>query len=234
MRLSAEDDRKSVLAHVFADVKWECPQILAAMMNVSDICFDRVSQIRMDQWARGRTALVGDAAACVSLLAGESTGLAMAEAYVLAAALRDCGGDHVAAIARYQESLMPFLRRKQESAARFASSFVPKTALGIAYRNVVTRLDTWRVVEFNVHHDPAPAICLLVSLYRMRNQQVIVVGLGRELAEAALLRQVEIPIVVRHDSIDQALLMRELPSAYRTSAEALDGWREAVFGIAGE
>jgi 2-polyprenyl-6-methoxyphenol hydroxylase-like FAD-dependent oxidoreductase len=94
----------------------------------------------MDQWARGRTALVGDAAACVSLLAGEGTGLAMAEAYVLAAALRDCGGDHVGAVARYQESLMPFLRRKQESAARFASSFVPKTALGIAYRNVVTRL----------------------------------------------------------------------------------------------
>jgi predicted mannosyl-3-phosphoglycerate phosphatase (HAD superfamily) len=99
---------------------------------------------------------------------------------------------------------------------------------------VGVRRDTWRVVEFNVHHDPAPAICLLVSLYRMRNQQVIVVGLGRELADAALLRQVEIPIVVRHDSIDQAPLMRELPSAYRTSAEALDGWVEAVFGIAGE
>ena len=44
--------------------------------------FDRVSQIRMDQRIRGRTALVGDAAACVSLLAGEGMGLAMAEAYV--------------------------------------------------------------------------------------------------------------------------------------------------------
>ena len=34
-RPSTESDRKSVLAHVFADVKWECPQILAAMMSVS-------------------------------------------------------------------------------------------------------------------------------------------------------------------------------------------------------
>ncbi len=85
----------------------------------------------MDEWARGRTVLVGDAAAGVSLLAGEGTGLAMAEAYVLAAALRDCGGDLTAAFARYQASLRPFLRRKQESAARFASSFVPKTAVGI-------------------------------------------------------------------------------------------------------
>lgn len=72
-RPSAEGDRKSALAEVFADVKWECPQILAAMMSVSDIYFDRVSQIRMERWIRGRTALVGDAAACVSLLAGEGT-----------------------------------------------------------------------------------------------------------------------------------------------------------------
>ena len=35
---------------------------------------------------------------------------------------------------------MPFLKRKQESAAKFASSFAPKTALGISFRNLVTRL----------------------------------------------------------------------------------------------
>ena len=59
----------------------------------ASIYFDRVSQIRMDRWTKGRTALVGDAAACVSLMAGEGSGLAMAEAYVLAGELRDCGGD---------------------------------------------------------------------------------------------------------------------------------------------
>jgi hypothetical protein len=32
------------------------------------------------------------------------------------------------------------LRRKQGSAAKFASSFVPKTAFGISVRNVVTEL----------------------------------------------------------------------------------------------
>lgn len=36
--------------------------------------------------------------------------------------------------------MMPFLRRKQASAARFASAFAPRTARGITYRNVVTRL----------------------------------------------------------------------------------------------
>ena len=35
---------------------------------------------------------------------------------------------------------MPFLRRKQTSAATFASSFAPKTSFGITFRNVVTKL----------------------------------------------------------------------------------------------
>ena len=125
---------------VFADVGWECPQILAAMASAGSIYFDRVSQIRLDRWTKGRTALVGDAAACVSLLAGEGSGLAMAEAYVLAGELANCGGDYGVAFARYQQRVMPFLKRKQKSAAKFASSFAPKTALGIAFRNQVVRL----------------------------------------------------------------------------------------------
>jgi 2-polyprenyl-6-methoxyphenol hydroxylase-like FAD-dependent oxidoreductase len=135
-----ERDSRQVLRQVFADVGWECPQMLAAMPDVGDIYFDRVSQIRMNRWTERRTGLVGDAAACVSLLAGEGTGLAMAEAYVLAAALHASDGDHSQAFTRYEDSLMPFLRRKQESAAKFASSFVPGTAVGIAFRNAVTRL----------------------------------------------------------------------------------------------
>ena len=36
--------------------------------------------------------------------------------------------------------MLPFLRRKQATAARFASSFAPRSAFGIAFRNLVTRL----------------------------------------------------------------------------------------------
>jgi 2-polyprenyl-6-methoxyphenol hydroxylase-like FAD-dependent oxidoreductase len=137
---STEQECKSVLTNIFADVGWECPRILEAMANASSIYFDRVSQIRMDRWTKGRTALVGDAAACVSLMAGEGTGLAMAEAYVLAGELRHCGGDYGAAFARYQERMMPLLKRKQEPAARFASLLTPKTAFGLAFRNLVMRI----------------------------------------------------------------------------------------------
>jgi 2-polyprenyl-6-methoxyphenol hydroxylase-like FAD-dependent oxidoreductase len=137
---SSELERKSVLTNVFADVGWECPRILAAMENASGVYFDRVSQIRMGRWTKGRIALIGDAAACVSLLAGEGTGLAMAEAYMIAGELHGCGGDHIAAFARYQKRMMPFLKRKQKSAVRFASSFAPKSTSGITFRNHVTRL----------------------------------------------------------------------------------------------
>jgi hypothetical protein len=35
---------------------------------------------------------------------------------------------------------MPFLQRKQDAAARFATALTPRTALGLMVRNVVTRL----------------------------------------------------------------------------------------------
>jgi 2-polyprenyl-6-methoxyphenol hydroxylase-like FAD-dependent oxidoreductase len=135
-----DQERKSVLTNIFADVGWECPQILAALASVGNIYFDRASQIRLDRWTKGRTALVGDAAACVSLMAGQGSILAMAEAYLLAGELRNCGGDSSAAFARYEQRLMPYLKRKQKSVAKSASSIAPKTAFGIWFRNLVMRL----------------------------------------------------------------------------------------------
>lgn len=135
-----ERERKAALKHAFADVDWECPQILNLLENTGDFYFDHVNQIRMQRWSNGRVALIGDAAACVSLLAGEGTGLAMAEAYVLAGELARAEGDYRAAFARYEARMMPFLQRKQQSAARFASSFAPRSALGLTVRNLATRL----------------------------------------------------------------------------------------------
>lgn len=132
--------KKAALQQVFGDVGWECPQILAAMEATRELYFDQVSQIRLPCWSRGRVALIGDAAACVSLLAGEGTGLAIAEAYVLAGELQRAQGDHRLAYARYEERLRPFLKDKQVAATRFASAFAPKTAAGIAVRNGVSRL----------------------------------------------------------------------------------------------
>lgn len=127
------------LRREFGDGGWECPQILDALDDADDIYFDAVSQIRMDRWSRGRVALIGDAAACVSLLAGEGTGLAMTEAYVLAGELGRAGGDHARAFAGYEARLRPFIEGKQDGARKFVSFFATRTALGIRARNLAMR-----------------------------------------------------------------------------------------------
>lgn len=123
----------------FEHAGWECPQILAAMDGCESVYIDRVSQIRMSGWSRGRIALIGDAAACPSLLAGQGSALAMVEAYVLAGELHRFQGDHPAAFASYEARLRPFIEAKQKAATQFASSFAPSTQLGISIRNLITR-----------------------------------------------------------------------------------------------
>jgi 2-polyprenyl-6-methoxyphenol hydroxylase-like FAD-dependent oxidoreductase len=111
---------KTVLRDVFAELGWECPQILQEAQSADDIYFDQVSQIITDSWSCGRVALIGDAAGAVSFLAGEGAGLAMMEAYVLAGELATAGNDHREAFRRYERQLRPLVEAKQKSARRFA------------------------------------------------------------------------------------------------------------------
>jgi 2-polyprenyl-6-methoxyphenol hydroxylase-like FAD-dependent oxidoreductase len=134
------NERKAVLRHVFADTAWEGPQILAALDQVEDIYYDRVSQIKMPSWSMGRVMLIGDAAACVSLLAGEGAGLAMTEAYVLAGELNRAGSDYRSAFERHEQMLRRFVEKRQKSASYFAGALVPQTRWGLWFRNLVLRL----------------------------------------------------------------------------------------------
>lgn len=131
---------RALLRTIFADAGWETDRILAAMDTTDDLYFDRVSQIRMPSWRRGRIALVGDAAMAVSFLAGEGAGLAMTGAYVLAGEIARATGDYEQAFAAYEARLRPFIEGKQQTAESFASTFVPQTEFGIWLRNQATRL----------------------------------------------------------------------------------------------
>ena len=130
--------QKRLLHAAFDDAGWECPQILLALDACDEIYFDRVSQIRMDSWSNGRVALVGDAAFCPSLLAGQGAALAMIAAYVLPGELAKNEGQPETAYRRYEERLRTFINDKQKAAEGFARSFAPKTRLGLFFRNQVT------------------------------------------------------------------------------------------------
>jgi 2-polyprenyl-6-methoxyphenol hydroxylase-like FAD-dependent oxidoreductase len=133
-------DAQELLGRVLGDMGWECPEILQALDNVDELYFDPVTQVRLPQWHRGRVALVGDAAFCPSLLAGEGSSLAMASAYLLAGELKDADGDFRAAYSSYQARFKPFIERKQRLAARFSRQFAPKTGFGLLVRNAASRL----------------------------------------------------------------------------------------------
>jgi 2-polyprenyl-6-methoxyphenol hydroxylase-like FAD-dependent oxidoreductase len=137
-------EQKAVLRQRFGNSGWESRAILEALDQAGELYFDTVSQIRIDPadgWAsRGRVALIGDAASCVSLLAGEGSGLAMAAAYIVGGELRRSGGDHAAAFARYRDLFQPFVAKKQRAAVRFAKSFAPPSRWALFVRNQVFRL----------------------------------------------------------------------------------------------
>ena len=137
-------DQKALLRTRFGNSGWECPRMLEALDSCREFYFDRVSQIRMDPqqglWTRGRVALVGDAASCVSLLAGQGSALAMIAAFLLAGELHRSKGDYAEAFQRYQDLFGPFVRSKQKAAPRLAGSFAPGSKFGLFLRNRIFNL----------------------------------------------------------------------------------------------
>ena len=92
-----------------------------------------------ETWSQGRIALAGDAAFCVSLLAGQGSALAMISAYVLAGELANAGGRHEEAFEKYEGVLRSFIDTKQRGAEKFAGVFAPRTAWGLWFRNQVIK-----------------------------------------------------------------------------------------------
>ncbi|HEX3917767.1 MAG TPA: FAD-dependent monooxygenase [Caulobacteraceae bacterium] len=138
--LDTPEAQRRFLAEAFAKIGWEAADIIAALARADDLYFDTVAQVRLPRWSDGRVALVGDAAFCPSLLAGEGAAFAMAGAMVIAGELADAGGAHRPAFERYEHRLRAFIERKQGAARRMGAWFVPRTALGVFVRDQLTRL----------------------------------------------------------------------------------------------
>ncbi|WP_305096130.1 FAD-binding domain [Croceibacterium aestuarii] len=134
------DAKRELLRERYAGAGWEVPDFLAALHRADDLYIDRVSQIRMDSWHDGRIALVGDAAYAPSFLAGQGAALAMIGGYVLAGELQRSAGTIEPALAAYERRLGDFMRSKQDAAQGLARSFVPRTALGLKFRNLASRV----------------------------------------------------------------------------------------------
>lgn len=133
-------EQKAILRERFGDGSWECPRILGELDRTESLYFDRVSQIKMERWSRGRVALVGDAAFCVSLMAGQGAAIAITAAYVMAGELTKASGRHEEAFRNYEALLRGYIGSKQKGAERFSSALAPRTRWGLFTRNQAIKI----------------------------------------------------------------------------------------------
>ncbi len=134
---------RDLLSAAYAGASWVVPRLLDQVRATDDLYFDSVGQVRLPSWCSGRVALLGDAAACVSLF-GEGSSLAIAGAATLAEAIAASPDDHAAAFAAYEARHRLLVAPKQANAGLAASLLIPATKAGIVTRNLATRL--WPLV----------------------------------------------------------------------------------------
>lgn len=131
------DHPQTVLRTRYRKLGWICPAALDHCPE--DIYYDQVAQIRMPRWHTERVVLLGDAAAAVSLLAGQGASLGMAAAYVLADELakRPSVGE---ALAGFESRWRPQVEDHQRAGAAAARWFVPATRYASFMRRTAIRL----------------------------------------------------------------------------------------------
>ncbi|NKX55242.1 FAD-dependent oxidoreductase [Arthrobacter mobilis] len=130
-------DPRAELRRRYGRLGWICP---AALAHCPDrFYYDQVAQIQMPGWHAGRTVLLGDAAAAVSLLAGQGASLAVAGAQVLAGELA-AQPDPATGLQSFEDRWRPQVLRHQAAGRAAAKWFVPATPLASAVRRTLVRL----------------------------------------------------------------------------------------------
>jgi 2-polyprenyl-6-methoxyphenol hydroxylase-like FAD-dependent oxidoreductase len=133
------EQHRRIVQHTYQGDGWHVPALLEQVRTASDLYFDAVSRVQMPRWWSGRVVLVGDAAACASLL-GDGSTLAMIGAHSLAHAIAEYPGALELAFQHYEASHRRLVEPKQRWMALGASLLVPKTSTAIRLRNAALRL----------------------------------------------------------------------------------------------
>lgn len=148
---SADFDRhdiarqKQLVAQAFAQDGWVIPHLLDAMWAAPEFYSDRIAMARIDRWARGRVALLGDAASCPTPMSGMGTSLALVGAYVLAGELATAApADYAGAFDRYQAQLAAAVKSAQKFASDGRMTLLPPSRSRMRMvQRVMGLMDRW-------------------------------------------------------------------------------------------
>lgn len=139
-RRDRERQKEMILEHL-AGAGWRTDELLEQMSASDNFYFDKLCQVRMPAWTRGRVALVGDAGYCPSPAAGMGGSMALLGAAVLADAFQKHPGDFARAFQEYDKSLRPIVEEIQTNAIEFGlKMFLPASQEEIGQRNAQLKL----------------------------------------------------------------------------------------------
>lgn len=131
-----EAQQRGIIAEQFAGVGWRSAELLKEVAGSTSFYFDKLCQIRMPSWTKGRVALVGDSAYCPSPAAGMGGSLAIDGAAALGEAMTAHPDDLALAFRDYDARLRPFVEQVQAEAVRVGlEMLVPRTEEAIRKRN---------------------------------------------------------------------------------------------------
>jgi 2-polyprenyl-6-methoxyphenol hydroxylase-like FAD-dependent oxidoreductase len=130
---------KQMVLDAYRGGGWELPRLLDRVTAADDLYFDSVSRVRLPAWSRGRVALLGDAASCMSLF-GNGSSLAISGAAALSRALDATPDDHATAFRAYEAEHRLRVRPTQRGRLVAGALLVPATRAGITARDLAVRV----------------------------------------------------------------------------------------------
>ena len=131
-----QEEQRGIILQQFGGEGWRTRELLEELSRCRDLYFDKMCQIRMPSWTKGRVALVGDAGYCASPAAGMGGSLAIVGATALVDAFQKHPGSFEAAFREYNDSLRPFVEDVQAQAVNFGlEMFVPRSEEALQRRN---------------------------------------------------------------------------------------------------
>ena len=137
-----QEEQRGIILQQFGGEGWRTRELLEELSRCRDFYFDKMCQIRMPSWTKGRVALVGDAGYCASPAAGMGGSLAIVGATALVDAFQKHPGSFEAAFREYNDSLRPFVEDVQAQAVNFGlEMFVPRSEEALQRRNAHFNID---------------------------------------------------------------------------------------------
>ena len=136
-----EEEQRDIILNQFSGTGWRTPELLEEVKKSKTFYFDKLCQVIMPSWTKGRVALVGDAGYCVSPAAGRGGSVAIDGAAALADAFQKCHGNFELAFQEYNKSFRPFIEEVQAGVVNFGLEIlIPRTEEAIRKRNTQTKI----------------------------------------------------------------------------------------------